>query len=184
MRLPLIMAGVVIAGNVVETWTLIHYLAPAVGLFFLLVTQSLRHLRLSKFRARPVGQGLARAVVAICTAMVVLRVTAMAAGLPIEPPRQEGNQKRDPIVRQLQNLPGKQLVIVHYGPRHIPHEDWVNNRADIDAAKIVWARDMGDRQNRELLQYFKTRQVWRINGDDSPPRLAPYSDSTPEGDRR
>ena len=166
MRLPLIMAGVVIAGNVVETWTLIHYLAPAVGLFFLLLTQSLRHLRLSKFRARPVGQGLARAVVAICIAMVVLRVTAMAAGIPIEPPQQEGNQKRDTIIRQLQNLPGKQLVIVHYGPHHIPHEDWINNRADIDAAKIVWARDMGDQQNRELLAYFKDRRTWRMNADE------------------
>jgi hypothetical protein len=145
---------------------LIHYLAPAVGLFFLLLTQSLRHLRLSKFRARPVGQGLARAVVAICIAMVVLRVTAMAAGIPIEPPQQEGNQKRDTIIRQLQNLPGKQLVIVHYGPHHIPHEDWINNRADIDAAKIVWARDMGDQQNRELLAYFKDRRTWRMNADE------------------
>jgi len=166
MRLPLIMAGVVIAGNVVETWTLIHYLAPAVGLFFLLLTQSLRHLRCSKFRARPVGQGLARAVVAICIAMVVLRVTAMAASIPIEPPQQEGNQKRDTIIRQLQNLPGKQLVIVHYGPHHIPHQDWINNRADIDTAKIVWARDMGDQQNRELLAYFKDRRTWRMNADE------------------
>jgi hypothetical protein len=166
MRLPLIMAGVVIAGNVVETWTLIHYLAPAVGLFFLLLTQSLRHLRLSKFRARPVGQALARAVVAICIAMVVLRVTAMAASIPIEPPQQEGNQKRDTIIRQLQNLPGKQLVIVHYGPHHIPHQDWINNRADIDTAKIVWARDMGDQQNRELLAYFKDRRTWRMNADE------------------
>jgi hypothetical protein len=175
MRLPLIMAGVVIAGNVVETWTLIHYLAPAVGLFFLLLTQSLRHLRCSKFRARPVGQGLARAVVAICIAMVVLRVTAMAAGIPIEPPRQEGNQKRDTIIRQLQNLPGKQLVIVHYGPHHIPHQDWVNNCADIDAAKIVWARDMGATENQHLVRYFADRQVWSLNGDEVHPNLGPYT---------
>jgi hypothetical protein len=160
---------------VVETWTLIHYLAPAVGLFFLLLTQSLRHLRCSKFRARPVGQGLARAVVAICIAMVVLRVTAMAAGIPIEPPRQEGNQKRDTIIRQLQNLPGKQLVIVHYGPHHIPHQDWVNNCADIDAAKIVWARDMGATENQHLVRYFADRQVWSLNGDEVHPNLGPYT---------
>ena len=33
------------------------------------------------------------------------------------------------------------------------HEKWVYNRADIDRAEIVWARDMGSR-NRELLEYF------------------------------
>ena len=47
------------------------------------------------------------------------------------------------------------------------------NAADIDESKIVWARDMGDVDNEELLQYFHDRQVWRLDADQSPPRLAP-----------
>ena len=70
-------------------------------------------------------------------------------------------------------MPGKQLVIVHYGPNHVPHDDWINNRADIDASKVVWARDMGD-QNRELLLYFRDRQAWIINADDPTAKLEPY----------
>jgi hypothetical protein len=107
--------------------------------------------------------------------MIVLRLTAAATGTQIEPLWQRGNLKRNPIVRELQNLPGKHLVIVHYGPQHSAHIDWIFNRADIDGAKVVWARDMGDRQNQELLLYFKDRRSWRIEADDPAPKLEPYS---------
>jgi hypothetical protein len=173
MRWALIIAGTVIAGNVIETWTLVHYLAPAVGLFYLLVVQCTRHLRLCRFRGRPLGQGLARAVPVVCLALVVLRVSAMAVGAQIEPSREPVAQPRITIERQARRMPGKQLVIVHYSPSHVPHLDWINNRADIDASKIVWARDMGDEQNRELLQYFKDRTAWLVNADDMSPTLKP-----------
>jgi len=174
MRLPLILTAAVAVGTVIETWTLAHYLAPAVGLFFLLLVQCLRHLRLFRWRGRPLGQGLARAVPIVCLAMIVLRVAAVAAGAQIEP-RPQGNPQRTAITRELEAMPGKQLVIVHYGPDHIPHDDWVNNRADIDASKIVWARDMGDRQNQELLLYFKDRRAWRIDADDPVVKLQAYA---------
>lgn len=175
MRLPLILTLTVAVGNVIETWTLVHYLAPAVGLFLLLLVQCIRHLRLFKWRGHAVGHGLARAVPLVCLAMVILRVTSMAAGARIEPPRQLGvDQNRMTVMRKLQAMPGQQLVIVHYSPSHIPHDDWINNRADIDASKIVWARDMGESGNRELLLYFKDRRAWRINPDDATPKLEPY----------
>jgi hypothetical protein len=171
MRLPLLVTGAVAAGVVVETWTLEHYLAPAVGLFYLLLVQCLRHLRLVRWRGRPVGYGLARSVPRVCLAMFVLRLSAVAVGAGIEPPRQQLPQ-RNAITRELQGMPGKQLVIVHYGPQHSPHLEWVNNLADIDGEKIVWARDMGDAGNQELLRYFKDRRVWRIDADDPAPKLA------------
>ena len=42
-------------------------------------------------------------------------------------------------------------------------------------AKVVWARDMGDAQNQELLQYFKSRRAWRLDADDPSPKLQPYT---------
>ena len=176
MRLPLAAAGVVIAGNLIETWTLVHYLAPAVGLFFLLMLQCLRHLRTWQWRGRHIGQGFARAIVTVCVAMVALRIMAMAAGARIEAPRNPPDPHRIEVQHELQSKPGKQLVIVHYGPNHIPHDDWINNRADIDGSKIVWARDMGG-QNHELLQYFKDRHAWVINADDPHAKLEPYGDA-------
>jgi hypothetical protein len=173
MRFPLLLAAAVAAGNSVETWTLEHYLAPAVGLFYLLLVQCMRHMRLFRWRGTPVGQGLARAIPLICVAMIVLRVTAVATGPPIEPPRQQMPQ-RVVIARQLQAKPGKHLVIVRYGPTHTPHLEWVYNRADIDASKIVWARDMGEQKDQELLMYFKDRSAWQINADDPVPTIKPY----------
>jgi hypothetical protein len=178
MRFSLILAGAVILGNVIETWTLVHYLAPVLGLFFLLLVQCMRRLRLCSWHQRPLGQGLARAVPLVLVAMVVLRVSSMAAGVRIEPSRQSGDQKRQTIERELRALPGKQLVIVHYNSNHVPHDDWINNRADIDGSEIVWARDMGESANRELLDYFKDRRAWWINADDLSARLEPYGAAT------
>jgi hypothetical protein len=175
MKFPLMLAGVVVIGILIETWTLDHYVAPALGLFYLLLMQCMRHLRLFRWRGKGVGHGLARMVPIVCVAMLVLRVSAVASGTQIEP-WQRGNLQRNAIVNQLQNMAGKHLVIVHYGPNHNPHIDWIANRADIDASKIVWARDMGE-QNQELLQYFKDRQAWLVDADDKSPELQPYDRS-------
>lgn len=174
MRLPLVVAGIVVGGNLVETWTLVHYLAPALGLFFLLLVQCMRHLRLYRWKGHPIGHGLVRAVPALCVAMIVIRVTAMASGTRIEQPRQVADAKRIAVTHELQSMPGKQLVIVHYSPTHNVHDDWISNRADIDASHVVWARDMGDDGNQELLNYFRDRRAWRINADDASARLQAY----------
>lgn len=78
-------------------------------------------------------------------------------------------------MRELQDLPGPQLVIVVYGPSHSFYHEWVYNNADIDGAKVVWARDMGSAENQELLNYFKDRRIWRVNADDVPPQLESYA---------
>jgi hypothetical protein len=65
-------------------------------------------------------------------------------------------------------------VLVRYGANHNPHEEWVYNRADVDASQIVWAREMGPEQDRPFLEYFRDRRVWLLEPDHSPPKLNPY----------
>ena len=66
------------------------------------------------------------------------------------------------------------------GRLDVPYErgyrEWVYNEADIDRAKVVWAREMDIAQNRKLLEYFNDRSVWLVEVDqyDSPPKLLPY----------
>jgi hypothetical protein len=82
---------------------------------------------------------------------------------------------RAAVQSQLQDLPGKQLVIVRYQPEHVPFSEWVYNDADIDRSKVVWARELETAQNQKLIDYFKDRRIWLLEADSVPPRLAPYS---------
>jgi len=123
------------------------------------------------------GPSLVRAIPLLACAMILLRVVAAAIHAPIEPAWPRGNLERAGILRQLQQQPGLQLVMVRYGPHHDPTLDWVYNEANIDAARVVWARDMGMDNNRELLNYFRERQVWLISEDGSTPKLESYEDS-------
>jgi hypothetical protein len=174
MRFALLAGTVFLFSLMVETWFSVHYFAPATGLLYLVVLQCMRHLRFWIWRTEPVGVSLLRAIPLVACAMVILRVTAVIAHAQIEPVYPRGNLERASIVRTLEGLPGQQLAIVRYGNDHVPEGEWVYNTADIDAAKVVWARDMDEQSNRELLQYFKNRRVWLVEPDETPPRLSPY----------
>jgi len=78
------------------------------------------------------------------------------------------------VNQQLASLPGKLLVFVRYYPQHIFQEEWVYNRADVDASRVVWARDLGADENEKLRAYYKDRSVWLLEPDFRPPRLRPY----------
>ncbi len=81
------------------------------------------------------------------------------------------SSERARILVRLEALPRQQLVIVHYHPEHDPLQEWVYNNADIDGSKVVWARDMGPEQNRELIRYYENRQAWLVEADDRPAKL-------------
>ena len=91
----------------------------------------------------------------------------------------DGLNHRNPAMRiavnrQIESLPGKLLVFVHYYPQHIFQEEWVYNRADIDGSRVVWARDLGPEENEKLRAYYKDRSVWLLEPDFRPPRFRPY----------
>jgi hypothetical protein len=174
MRIPLLLAAAMLAGTVLEVWTGAHYVAPATALFYLLLVQSMRHLALWRWRGQEIGAAMVRAVPILCAGMIVLRVAAIMIGTHIEPVWPRGNLQRVAILKRLQAFPEGQLIIVSYAPDHQPHKEWVYNRADINGAHVVWARDMGPEKNRELLDYFKDRRVWRFRPDQSETELDPY----------
>jgi hypothetical protein len=83
---------------------------------------------------------------------------------------------RSRIEHELELRPGQHLVIVRYSEKHSPHEEWIYNKADIDGAKIVWAREIPGMSLKSLVNYFRKREVWLAEPDASPARLTPLAD--------
>jgi hypothetical protein len=179
MRVLIIVAAVTLIAIELDAWFYAHYLAPIAGLLFAVVVQGLRHLRVWRRRQ---GLLLARAIPAICVAMIAIRLAAQPLGLQFPPAwpmtwyhTPEGNVARARVLARLSAVEGGQLAIVRYRPDHnAVMNEWVYNRADIDGGKVVWAREMNAVENRELLQYFHDRRAWLVEADETPPRLSPY----------
>jgi len=83
-------------------------------------------------------------------------------------------EQRAHLLKQLKQEDGKHLIIVSYGPWHSVHNEWVYNEADIDSAKVVFARAINSREDCRLIEYFKLRRIWSLDADQSIPKLKSY----------
>jgi hypothetical protein len=160
-------------GLALPIYYLPHYAAPLTAALYALVVIVLRHLRLWPWRGQPVGRQIVRMVPALLVVISVVQTTLALEQRGAFPRARDFG--RSAMLAQLRAYSAGQLVVVHYAPNHDPTNEWVYNDADIDAAKVVWARDMGTSGNEELIRYFKDRQVWLLEADDTPPKLLPYS---------
>jgi hypothetical protein len=153
-------------------WSMPHYAAPITAVIFLLLVQTIRHLRTMKLVGRPVGKALSRAV-----AVLLAVDTAFAVAHCICDPLRwtcEGDPSRAAIIEKLSHTPEKHLIIVRYGEDHNVHDDWVFNGADIDGAKVLWARETNPQQDARLFGYFRDRKIWLIEPEVDNTELLPY----------
>jgi hypothetical protein len=167
-------AGLCFLGSYCVIWFLPHYAAPAVATVFALLTQSIRYLRHWQFKGRPVGIGLSRVVVLFAAVLAPFHQDRATIGFP-----PEDIEYRAGIVAQLNSLPGKQLVIVRYPETDDEISEWVFNGADIDHAKVVWAREIPGVSIKPLLDYFKDRRLWLVEPGILPVELESYSPPSP-----
>jgi hypothetical protein len=138
-----------------------HYIAAVTCLFLLISVKALEQL--SRF-----SRDAAMFVLLLCVAHFLFFYGMGLSGTDTADP--EG---RAAIRDRLIKLPGKQLVFVRYWPQHGATE-WIQNAADIDAAKIVWAIDLGDEEDAALRRYYPERKVWILEPDSHPARLTAY----------
>ncbi len=158
-----------------------YHLGPIVPAIFAVIAQGSRHLYVLLSRTG-FKRGLAfAAILPLCVAAVsAMKLEAADLDIPLsywETAAENHRDARAYIEDWLSRRPGKQLVIVHYSSTHSPDQEWVYNRADIDASKVVWAREMDPQSDAELIRYFKDRNVWLLNADAKPPRVVPYNES-------
>lgn len=183
-RFLVVATAVSLAGYSLVAWANPHYAAPLTCLIFAIVVQGMRHLRLWRGLGKPAGLFLVRSVPLIMVFTVLVVAGQIALGHPpdfflFSPLPKPTSTERARLIQELDHCQGQHLVIVGYWPQHKPLDmEWVYNRADIDGAGVVWARDMGSAGNADLLQYFKNRHVWLLEPDEKPPRLSPYPGSS------
>jgi hypothetical protein len=180
IRLLLIAGAAGLVGSVLVIFFNNHYVAPIVPVILAVIVQCMRHLRTWRFEGQPTGLFLVRATVVMCVMMITAQVHVLAA-TPIAGTEAAIGPERAAIEAQLGSLPGGQLVLVRYLRNHDPQLEWVYNGADIDHAKVVWARDMGNDQNQELLRYYNDRRVWLLDADAIPPQVSPYLQQAKSG---
>ncbi len=174
-----------VAGMAIQVFVLPHYLAPFTAAFYAIGLQAMRHLRVRKFGGKPAGLTLVRLSVAVCLIMAALRINAgpLHLELPQYPatawnlvwygPDHFGTDRLG-VEQAMEQLPGKHLAIVRYSSSHNPFNEWVYNSADIDNSKVIWAREMDETNNLELVSYYKDRDVWLVQPDSSTTKLSAY----------
>jgi hypothetical protein len=156
-------------------WLEPHYVAAISGTLFVLVAQSMRHVRHWRHNSRPIGIGITRAVVTISAIMFCLHVAKSI----VESKHADFAHSQWGIAQQIEQTPGYHLAIVRYAPDHIVHHEYVYNRADIDFSRVVWARDIPGVDLGPLLYYFRGRDVWVVEPDAEPVRLSKFQGTTP-----
>jgi hypothetical protein len=177
--------AVMMTGMIVQIFLIPHYLAPFTVVFYALGLQAMRHLRLARMDGRPVGLGWVRLLVTLVIALAGVRlfVGPLHLSSPEWPASNwscnwygpvEFGTKRARIEGGLEQLPGKQLVMVRYSPEHYPLDEWVYNAPDVDGSKVIWAREMDTTDNLELTRYYQDRHVWLVQPDTQPPQVSPY----------
>jgi hypothetical protein len=146
-------------GIALETWRFhSHYAGPIVALAIALVINSLRNDRAK--------------VYAWLLPLLILGTTAAESSRPPGLLDQWAKQ-RSKMQQRLEAFPGQQLVFVFYRPGHDLYEEWVQNRAVLDAAPVVWARSRSAEENCKLIKFFSNRKVWSLDADRG--LLQPYS---------
>lgn len=161
-----------------------HYIAALTCLFLVISVVGLERFSRWTIRKIAVGKQAVHVLLFLCAAHFLFwyglhasrddelyaAMTPFETGDAINHGDPEG---RIAVRRQLEAAPGQQLVFVRYWPQH-QFQEWVHNAADIDSARIVWARDLGPDENQRLLQYYPNRTAWLLEPDAHPPRLRPY----------
>ena len=176
-RFALILTAIIGAASLIEVWWYPHYGAPFLAAVLILVAQSLRYLRQWKYRGRQVGRFLTNAMpVTVFIVMITAEAEAIATHRTTDQTHATNAQlaQKESIEQALlRKQPGQHVIFVSYAGLPSPHEEWIYNPANVDAAPIIWALDLGQTENEKLRRYYAGRSFWRFKPAESM-NIKPY----------
>lgn len=179
-RVLVMVLSVFACGLATEVYYHSHYASPATSATVALIISALVFIRRWNPRKTGAGRALTRAIP--CASMLAVLLYPLLLHVPKIRAIDSGKAEfpwllspgpRDRIEAQLKSGAANNLVIVNYSANSpTGWSGWVENGADIDSSKIVWAWDKGTEKNRELLSYYKDRRAWLVNSQDG--LVTPY----------
>jgi hypothetical protein len=166
-------------------YLLLHYLAAVTCLFMLVSVAGLRQFSRVRIGNTSLGIETAEVLIILCVAEFVswygMHLFETPDLYPIlryetwDSINHQNPQRRIEVRRQLASVPGQLLVFVRYSPHHIYQNEWVWNEADIDASRIVYARDLGPAEDAALIRYYPNRKVLLLEPDASVAQLSSFA---------
>jgi hypothetical protein len=176
-RFATILVTAIGAASLIEVWWYPHYAAPFTAALLILVAQSMRYLRQWNYGGRQPGRFLVSAMpVAVLLVMVASEAQAIATHRTADQEQAKNAQvaQKERIEKQLlKKRSGQHVIFVRYAGLPSPHEEWIYNAADIDAAPVIWAQDLGHIENERLRRYYAGRSFWLFKPAESM-NLSPY----------
>jgi hypothetical protein len=149
-----------------------HYAAFATGLFYLRFVQAMGRLNAWK----PAGKRFGVAVAGFLISLFFIQFGEWTASLRYGLADSPFVAARRAVIAELSQQPDhRDLVLVRYASNHDFGQEWVYNRADIDASEIVWAHEMGAAEDAPMLAYFHDRRAWLLEPDETPWKLTPIT---------
>lgn len=167
--LPLAIVLLSWIANAVVLFSFPHYFAPFFPAYVWLSMLGLRHFARWLAASRPAAAaGIA----------VVVAQTLIFAGSLFWLPRDESQfaEARQDIASTVLERNGRGLVFVRYGADHNPDLEWVYNDASLAESDLIWARDLGIEQNRELMNAFPEHEPWILRVDPQAMGAMPYAE--------
>jgi hypothetical protein len=143
----------------------VNYYAAYTSVLLLFIMHGFRILWGHEISGTRVG-AFAVLVFITCAFLLPLRVITMdtlrgkTAAVPSHP--------RAAVAKLLRDIPGQHLVFV---PQNGFRHEWVYNAADLDSARIVWARKLGPAEDAELMRRFASRSAWVVSADEFHPSV-------------
>jgi hypothetical protein len=162
--------GVVLVVMIGSLWSYPHYLAPLTALFVLVVVRGLAGLAAIRIGDRAVG----RVAVAVLLMLTFLNALGEAKKRG-EWMHGAWHQSRAALEQRLEATGERHVVIVRYAEPHDFLEEWVYNRASIDDAPVVFAREIDDASTRSVLDYFPARKAWLLTVSKGHEDLVPLT---------
>jgi len=151
-----------------ETFGIPHYTAPFLACGVFLWTRGLQALW--EWRG---------GIPALRIALVILVATGM--GMHAVEARSHAKHRasydiyrRPKIIEWLESHDGDHLVIVRYARNHNPNLEWVQNGADLEGARVIWAREMDRERTAALIREFPERTPWLLRADRKPKVMERY----------